>query len=235
MADETPAGFCCVPRLVIDIGSEIGSYAVHVYLALLSHASDSGEAWPSINTLAKLTGMTKQSVRNQIQKLKTHGVIAIESRKIGDSSLTNLYRIHPTYLHSKRNRPGVNETVGGWSTKHDEGGQRNDTRTRSNRTIPNELKTDDAVSIPDSLNDPRFLSAWEDFRRHRCEKRSKMTPTAISKALAKMERWGIDRAVAALEHSTEQGWTGIFEPSSNGTKPTKKKYGGTEYDPTATG
>ena len=61
-----------------------------------------------------------------------------------------------------------------------------------------------------------FRTAWENFTRHRVEKKAKMTPTAEKLALQKLAAMGESRAVQALEHSTANGWTGVFEPTVNG-------------------
>lgn len=63
-----------------------------------------------------------------------------------------------------------------------------------------------------------FRAAWEKWAQHRAEKRAKLTPTTIRAQLKKLETMGEERALAALEHSTTQGYQGIFEPNggSNG-------------------
>jgi hypothetical protein len=64
---------------------------------------------------------------------------------------------------------------------------------------------------PELLKHPEFQSLWDDFVRHRIEKKDPLTPTAMSRCLKKLEGWGPDRAVAAMKHSLSIGWTGIFE------------------------
>lgn len=58
-----------------------------------------------------------------------------------------------------------------------------------------------------------FRTAWENWAKHRAEKRQKLTPTTIASQFKKLEAMGEARAIAALEHSTTQGYQGIFEPS----------------------
>ncbi len=81
-----------------------------------------------------------------------------------------------------------------------------------------------AAVIPDTLDTAEFKSAWEEFQQHRIEIKKPATPTAMKRALLKMEPWGVERAVAALHHSTANGWTGIFEPSDQQT------HGGTKHE-----
>lgn len=70
----------------------------------------------------------------------------------------------------------------------------------------------DREQIPLLLRTPAFMSAWAMFVQHRKEKKSPLTPTAAKLQLRKMEEWGEGRAIAAIKHSVENGYTGIFEP-----------------------
>ncbi len=67
-------------------------------------------------------------------------------------------------------------------------------------------------AIPGSLDTPEFRAAWQEWLTHRKEKRQKLTPTAIKRQLATLEKMGVKRATAAIEHSVANGYTGIFEP-----------------------
>ena len=210
---------------VIDNSHAIGSTAFHVYVSLVRHADQGGTCWPSQSRLAKMTGLQVRTVRKQIKVLEAAGLIQVESRTDGKERLSNLYRIveppdsprNETTLPPERNDPRVrNETTLP---------PRNETTYEQEpieQDIVNKKKARPAaasVSLPPELNTDEFKSAWATFQQHRREKKSAMTPTAISRAIAKLERMGHDRAVAALEHSTANGWTGIFEPScGNGQK-----------------
>lgn len=66
--------------------------------------------------------------------------------------------------------------------------------------------------VPASIDSPRFRDLWGDYLRHRREAHKPATPTAQRRQLAKLEKWGLARAIAALEHTLEHGWQGIFEP-----------------------
>lgn len=66
-----------------------------------------------------------------------------------------------------------------------------------------------------------FAEAWGKWEKHRREKRVKLTPTSTKQQYKKLAEMGEERAIAALEFSIANGYTGIFEPSNkrNG-KPT---------------
>lgn len=58
------------------------------------------------------------------------------------------------------------------------------------------------------------IKRWEQYRR---EKRNTLTPSGRVAFVKKCEAWGDLRAIAAIDHSIAQGWTGCFEPKQNGT------------------
>ena len=65
--------------------------------------------------------------------------------------------------------------------------------------------------MPASLRTENFLKAWVEWQQHRREIRKKLTPLAAHRQLAQLEAMGEARAIAAIEHSIQNGWTGIFE------------------------
>ena len=67
------------------------------------------------------------------------------------------------------------------------------------------------------MNVPAFSEAWEKWQQHRREIRKPITPTAAVSLLKKLAGWGVDRAVAAIEHSIASGWQGIFEKNGERT------------------
>ena len=64
--------------------------------------------------------------------------------------------------------------------------------------------------IPVELDSELFRSAWDDFIRHRIEKRCKMTPTMAEKLLAKLATYGQSIAIQAINASITNGWQGVF-------------------------
>lgn len=66
--------------------------------------------------------------------------------------------------------------------------------------------------IPLLLNTDAFLEAWAMYERHRSEKRAKLTAQAARQQLKNLQAMGVERAIAAINYSVGNGWTGIFEP-----------------------
>ena len=81
------------------------------------------------------------------------------------------------------------------------------------------------MEIPEALKTGAFQEAWSEWWQHRLEINKAMTPLASKKQLAKLESWGEARSVAAINHSIEKQWTGIFE-ESNGSDRGLRKFNG---------
>ncbi len=75
-------------------------------------------------------------------------------------------------------------------------------------------KTTEPIVIPVELDKPEFRTAWHQWREHRSQLKKSMTALAESKALEKLVPIGMERAVAAINHSIANGWQGIFEPNN---------------------
>ena len=73
-------------------------------------------------------------------------------------------------------------------------------------------------SIPDCLKTEAFLKAWADWKAFRTEIKKKLTPTMIRQQFAKLESWGVDTAVEAINTSIANGWQGLFEPKGGAPK-----------------
>lgn len=71
----------------------------------------------------------------------------------------------------------------------------------------------ETVPIPPDLDTVPFREAWDLWARHRRAKGS-WTVVAAERQLAKLATLGTERAIAAINHSVEQGYTGLFEPNA---------------------
>ena len=71
------------------------------------------------------------------------------------------------------------------------------------------------VAIPASLDSPEFrasLAEWWEFRR---AAKKPISELAAKKLINQLEGWGQARAIAAINFSITNDYTGCFEPSSN--------------------
>lgn len=76
--DRRP-GFLRVYNDLYDkFGSALGPYGLAVYVALCRYSNQDSECWPSYNTIAKGTGMSRRQVIREVAKLEQLSIIAIE-------------------------------------------------------------------------------------------------------------------------------------------------------------
>lgn len=80
-----------------------GSNNRHVMVALADRADETGVCWPSVNTLARKTGLDRRTVQRVVSRMVEQGFLTKRSRKASDGdSDTNAYRINLEALASLR-------------------------------------------------------------------------------------------------------------------------------------
>jgi hypothetical protein len=72
--------------------------------------------------------------------------------------------------------------------------------------------------LPLCLQTPEFISAGTGWIEDRKARRIIVTPRGAELALKKLEAWGPEKAIVAIETSIMNGWRGIFEPTNNNGK-----------------
>lgn len=93
----------------------------------------------------------------------------------------------------------------------------------SNASLRASDSESESVSLP--FDSEAFREAWELWEQHRREIRKPLKPTATKRQLANLKELGEQRAIAAINHSIGQGWTGIFEPTVGSKKPASRNEG----------
>jgi hypothetical protein len=66
--------------------------------------------------------------------------------------------------------------------------------------------------IPRELRTLSFAEAWINWEKHRSEKRKPLTRGACRIAINDLAKMGLDRSIAAINHSIMQDYQGIYEP-----------------------
>ena len=86
--------------------------------------------------------------------------------------------------------------------------------------MPSDL-AQEPIPIPAELDTPEFAQAWADWKEHLRQKRKPMKPLQEAKLLSTWAANGVERTIAAINHSIANGWQGLFEPNapSNGQRP----------------
>jgi len=203
-----------------------------VMMALAHYADDTGDCWPSQRTLAHDAAMTERGIQKIMDALVLAGEVEIVEKGNGRGNSTH-YRL-VKYARKGEQEPSKGRTICSSFEKEERAngdtlkGERIAERANglplkgeqlvppNTNRIPLESKKNTTMAeIPDALKTPEFLTAWSEFKTHRKQKKKPMTELAEQKQIRIMEQWGVARAIAAIDHSISNGWTGIFEPRQN--------------------
>ena len=76
--DRRPGFLKVYNDLYDNYGAQLGPYGLAVYMALCRYANQDSECWPSYNTIAAGTGMSRRKVIYEIQKMEALQIIAVE-------------------------------------------------------------------------------------------------------------------------------------------------------------
>jgi len=203
--------FSMIPNAIMR-RRDLSATAKLLYARLLQYQGKNDVAWPSINTLAAEIGITGRCVITHLKALKDAKLITVEkgSRYRGSN------RYHLPSLTSDGNiiSDGKGTTDGSISGSSDGNSTSPvmETSLKENRkTSKKKSNSNLNIVFPDSLKSPEFETAWNEYVEHRRQLRKPLTPLAAQKQLAKLAAIGMARAIAAINHSIANGWSGIFE------------------------
>lgn len=201
-----------------------------VLLALCDNANDQGECYPSVPMLAIKCSLSERSVQQHIADLVSVGIVSREMRT-GRSTLYRLHSdcfntpataaprkictpqlLHPTPADSAPPPPQLLHPTPATAapiTINESSIESSGNHQRARRK-PASLDVVDAVALPAWLP----LDAWNGYLDMRASKRKAPTAHAINLLLADFAKWhakGHDIG-AALNASTRNGWTDVYEP-----------------------
>lgn len=177
-----------------------------VLLALADCANDEGHCWPSMATLAKKCSKGERTVQGVIKKLVDDGHITREER-LGKGCN---YWIHPRRdCAPQAPRPAkVAPTPAAAADKP--------SKNHHSSSPPTPHRENDWPEIPSWIP----AEPWNGFLEMRKRKKDWPTARAITLMIGKLERWkaqGHDPGTV-LDASTENGWTGLWEPKNGRSK-----------------
>ena len=69
------------------------------------------------------------------------------------------------------------------------------------------------------------MAAWDEWVAYRQEQKKPVSERSAKMSLKELEKMGVTRAIAAINHSIANGWQGIFEPKGNGAHPPSRNAG----------
>lgn len=149
----------------------VGPYGIAIYNALVLHADiEDQSAWPSYQTLADLTGMSRRQVIREVKKLTDYNLIVVNTRMTDDGGFTSNEYI---LTHSDEwilPGGGDSQSTGGMTHSHrgdDSESLKQDSLNKTQlNNVPEAKKTASGVHSGASLLPPSFVDSppvEEDF------------------------------------------------------------------------
>jgi hypothetical protein len=196
---------------------------VLLYLAF-RHSRKEDLSWPTWKEIMSSCSMGKTSVSMSINKLERLKVIERVLRPSGLAyRLTEgaQLELFPAGLEVQNpNPPGSESEPPEVQNPNPEVQNPNPPYIVENKG-EHKKRTSEAPSepLPENLQNPDFVEAWDRWRTFRKEIKKKLTPSTEKAQLKKLSGWGAADAIESIEQSIEHGWQGLFEPkvNSNGT------------------
>lgn len=188
--------------------TDINSTEKLLLLALADWANDEGLCWPSIDTLAHKTSLSRRSVQGTLRKIEGMGFV--------------------------RREEVIGKGVKYWLTvKADEGGANpapvQNMRGGGANPAPNTTKTLQREIY--KINWPDWLpfEAWIGFVNMRNTTKKPMTQRAVQRMLAKLEQMrGQGQDIeAVLDQSTNACWADVYEVRGTNNGKQRKQVSGT--------
>ena len=227
-------GFITLYRKIVDWEWYSDANVFRVFTHLILTANWEPKKWKgelvsrgqkviSIQKLAQETGLTEQSVKTAIKKLKSTGELTSKStNKYTVVTLTNYD------FYQDKEKQLTNKTTSNLTNEQ----QTNNKRVTTTKQLINKetiktnykdhvatscdapVKTEKSkneVKIPDKLNTPEFLAAWEEWQTYRKQKRKTLTAVSIKKQLEFLASIGVQDAIISINESIKNGYTGLFK------------------------
>jgi len=79
------------------------------------------------------------------------------------------------------------------------------------------------IEIDLPFKSEKFAEAWDMWLGHRREKKKRLTKSTATMQLKAMEEIGEFRAIAMINYSIKNGWTGLFEDQTSNVTPIQRK------------
>jgi hypothetical protein len=188
-------------------------------LALADYCNDDGVCWPSQDTLAKRLRCTDRGVQKMLAALIADGELILLEAGNGRGN-TAEYSL-PRYLRKGERR---SERANGVPEK----GERRsaaiiDKPLDKPSKEPSTLFVISSDTLPPPLNTPEVQDAWDEWQEHCRQKGKRLTEISARRLIKKLQSWGSERAIAAINYSIEKNWGGVFEETGTAKQPPKRK------------
>ena len=227
---QTSGGWFKLDNAAAERSYEIGR-AFQVYAAIVRHADEKRRAWPGIDRLSKMTGLSPRSVRYAIERLESAGWILVD-RQPGRPNTYTLPPIEkkatscPTPETSKAmGCQGVRQPVAAGKAMGCPGGCNQFRRRRpieedqSKRPIEEDQGARQGRGRggdTGGIESDAFQAAWSRWLAYR-KNRLTCTPETLQGQLKSLATIGVVDAIAEIDNSIKNGWQSVcYKPGANG-------------------
>ncbi len=170
-----------------------------VLLKLADNANDEGICWPSMNTVAKYTGISRRAVITHIKKLEELGLIEVIRVRQEAANLPNKYRLIYSPLVNDIHQGGERDSLGVVNDVHP-----------NHKSEPSLNHKKKELAPPDGVK----AETWEAFVEMRKKMKAPLTGRAAKLIANKLKTMQGDPDVI-IEQSVINGWRGIFDLKDN--------------------
>jgi hypothetical protein len=161
---QASSRFAMVPARAVD-DSRLGRSAFFVLAVLATYGDRDGWCWPSLATLAKRIGVSKQAVSRQLVELERLGYVETKHRTHpSGGTASNIYRIiHDADLGSENDRNDDREEAREGGQPDVAGGQRHVDQGSTSEVDPITLNKPKEHTYVSSVVDHQFETFWRSY------------------------------------------------------------------------
>lgn len=205
-------------------GLALNPYDYRVLAHLIWRSGAKGTCWPSYESIASVTGISRRRVATSLANLVKRRIVDIT--RGGHAGVSNVYRIRgelaldpvipgdvgeaplfPDDDEEEETPAPIAAAPGSKPAAVDLFGESLETASGD----PNELF---AIYLPEELKrNVDVMLALGRFEKSRREMRKKMTPTAVRTLCRKIKEWSPEAIIDAATTAVEKGWLTLYEPT----------------------
>jgi len=222
-----------------------------IMLVISRRMNEAGQCWPGINRIADDAGLDRRCVIRRLKHISASGELLIQRQNHdvqtrGGMQAVNVYTLAINSSKGSGPQPlpsgskGVADVLKGGGCSGSKGvadvlkgggPQPPESSLNENKKSSLNQRGGHGVvfKIPDSLQTPEFIAAWESWQTHRKEIHKPLTAQSVKMQMKDFTAWGTERAIAAIEYTIKKGWQGIREPNQGDANGERKSKADREY------
>lgn len=217
--DTTEINVIFIHSALDEFGLTAAEFRIYAHIA---RRATNSRAWPGIDSMARICFLSKPTVIAAVRRLEEMGMLEVrrvEGRK-NFYTLTRPSRWHGARLKIDNGGPTGKEETTEQSIVDNGASKKEVTKVHPREVHPKKgiqgtLFVIPSDSLPPPIDTPEIKDAWDIWQEHLRQKKKRLSEEAARMQVAKLKALGPERALAALKHSTESNYTGLYEPREN--------------------